>query len=425
MNILNNNYRYRILALVFFATTINYMDRSVIGVLGPTLRNTVFHWSNADYAWISISFKLAYAIGMISMGSIIDKMGTRLGYTLSIAIWSIFGMVHAAIRPGFGFVGFVLARFGLGVGESGNFPSAIKTVAEWFPKKDRAFATGIFNAGSNVGAILAPILIALIVNADTGENWQFGFLMTGIFSAIWVVLWRRTYKKPEDHPKVSAQELAYIQQDEAEETPEQIPWKKVAKKKQTWAFAIGKLTDAVWWFYLFWGAFFLNDKFGLDLKDLALPLIIIYVLADFGSILGGWLSKYFMNLGWGVNKARKITLLICALCIMPVMFATQTENQWVAVCLIGLAAAGHQAWSANLFTLVSDVFPKKATASVVGIGGMIGALAGMIADFGLGSVLDSSGETGYFFAFLIAGLLYLGVLLIIHLMMPKLKPIEL
>ncbi len=505
-------FRWRILALVFVATTINYMDRSIIGVLAPTLQYKVFHWSDVDYATINIFFKIAYAIGMLTMGGIIDRFGTRIGYTLSIGIWSVFGMLHAAVRPAFSVIGFSLARFGLGFGESGNFPAAIKTVAEWFPKKERALATGIFNAGTNVGAILAPLIIPLIVAAD-GTNWQFAFLTTGAFSAIWVVMWLKTYKKPEDHSKVSKTELEYINSDSVKETSERVSWRKVFPVRQTWAFASAKITDAVWWFYLFWGGKYLFDQFGLNIKDLALPLITIYLISDVGSISGGWLSSKFIKIGWPINRARKVTLLICALLIMPVMFVTQlptkfsidqqllnklavskyeatievevdgvlrhkeveksfppdviaklktiegqsfgsakeflgaihpligvkktqdleiplldsarTNNYyWIAVLLIALAAAGHQAWSANLFTLVSDVFPKKATASVTGIGGMVGAVAGLLADFSLGQVLAASGPRGYFFAFLIAGLAYISLLGVVHLLMPKMHPLD-
>ncbi|PXY01706.1 MFS transporter [Marinifilum breve] len=421
------NYRYRILALLFAATTINYMDRSIMGVLGPTLMEK-FNWSNADYGYINMAFKAAYAIGMVSMGGVIDRFGTKIGYTLSIAIWSIFGMLHAAVRPAFALVGFIGARFGLGIGEAGNFPAAVKTVAEWFPKKDRAFATGIFNAGSNVGAVLAPAIIPLVV-ASNGDNWQFAFLVTGAFSAIWVTLWLRTYKKPEEHPKVSKEELEYILQDndtkDVEKEAEKLPWSRVLPLRQTWAFAIGKITDAVWFFFMFWSGIFFKQKFGLDsIKELGGALVVIYLVADFGSIGGGYLSKFFINRGWNLNAARKVSLLICALCIAPVAFAALTSNVWIAVSLIALASGGHQAWSANLFTLVSDVMPKKAVASVVGIGGMVGAIAGMLVDFALGTGLDSSGNSFYFWMFLVAGLLYLVILGIIHLMLPKLKPLN-
>lgn len=415
-------YRFRILAMLFFATSINYFDRSIIGVMAPTLQ-TLFGWSNQDYSWIMVSFKVAYALGLLSMGGLIDRIGTKKGYMISIGLWSIFGMLHAVIRPAFSLIGFIMARFGLGFGESGNFPAAIKAVAEWFPKKERAFATGIFNAATSVGAIAAPFVVGAIVHLD-GKNWQYPFLITGALSAIWVLLWLKTYKKPEDHPKVTKEELDYIVSDSEIENIEKLPWKSVLPKKETWAFSLAKITDAVWWFYLFWGAKFLATKFGVNLTDIALPFFVIYIMADGGSILGGYLSGAFINTGWSVNKARKITLLICALIILPVSFVAITDSKWLAIFLIGMGTAGHQAWSANLFTLVSDVFPKKATASVVGIGGMIGALAGMLGDIMLGSVLDTAGNSGYFWAFLIAGSLYLVVLGLVHLIMPNMTPLD-
>ena len=416
------NYRYRILGLLMFATTINYFDRSLIGVMAPTLEK-MFEWTNSDYANIMISFKVAYAIGLLTMGGIIDRIGTKKGYTLSIVIWSIFGMLHALVRPGFSVIGFAAARFGLGIGEAGNFPAAIKTTAEWFPKKDRAFVTGLFNAATSIGAIAAPFVVGWIVH-ENGKNWQIPFLITGVLSTIWVILWLRIYKKPEVHPNVTKEELAYIQEDSEVENEEKLPWKSVLNKRQTWAFSVAKITDAVWWFYLFWGAKFLADSFEVNIKNIALPFFIIYILADVGSVFGGYLSGTFIRKGWTVNKARKRTLLICALIILPVSFVAFTESKWVAVFLIGLAAAGHQAWSANVFTLVSDVFPKKAIASVVGIGGMVGMIAGILADMVLGSVLDSAGNSGYFWAFLIAGSLYLTVLGIVHLLMPRMTPLD-
>lgn len=415
-------YRYRILAMLVYATTINYFDRSIIGVMAPTLEK-MFHWTNTDYANIMIAFKAAYAIGMLTMGGIIDKLGTKKGYTLAIAIWSISGMLHATVRPAFSVIGFSIARFGLGFGESGHFPAAQKTVAEWFPKKDRAFATGIYNAATSIGAILAPFMVGWIVSVD-GTNWQIPFLITGALSAFWVFLWWRTYKKPEDHPKLTKEELAYIESDSVVESKEKVAWAKVLPKRQTWAFATAKITDAVWWFYLFWGAKFLADTFGVDIKNIGVPYMIMYLLADGGSIFGGWISGAFMNKGWTVNKARKVTLLVCALIILPVSYVAVTQNEWVAVFLIGLAAAGHQAWSANIFTLVSDVFPKKAVASVTGIGGMIGAIAGIISDKALGTVLDEAGNSGYFWAFLIAGTMYLIILGIVHLLMPNMDQLD-
>ncbi len=424
------NYRYRILALLFAATSINYFDRSLMGVMSPELIEW-FGWTKQDYSNVIIAFQVAYAIGLLTMGGLIDRLGTKKGYLTSIGIWSIFGMLHAAIGRGFSLIGFMLARFGLGIGESGNFPAAIKTTAEWFPKKDRAFATGIFNAATSIGAIAAPFVIGAIVYWTGGErgqgdlvNWRIPFLITGGLSAIWVFLWYRTYKKPEKHPKVTKEELEYINSDSEEESVEKLPWAKVLPKRQTWAFSLAKVTDAVWWFYLFWGAIFLADKFGIDIKHMGLPFLVIYLIADLGSIFGGWLSGAFIKKGWSINKARKVTLLVCAILILPVSMVAVTDNQWIAIFLIALGAAGHQAWSANIFTLVSDVFPKKATASVVGIGGMVGAVAGIISNVILGSVLDNADNTGFFWAFLTAGSAYLIILVFVHLLMPKMTPLD-
>jgi MFS transporter, ACS family, hexuronate transporter len=417
-------YRWRILALLFFATTINYLDRSIIGVLGPTLQSHVFHWSDKDYANINIAFKIAYSLGLLTMGAVIDKFGTKLGYTLSIALWSTFGMLHAAITKSMGWIGFAAARFGLGLGESGNFPAAVKTVAEWFPKKERTLATGLFNAGSNVGALIAPVIVLLLVSND-GKNWQLPFLTTGCLSALWVLLWLKTYNRPEIHPKLSREELLYINNDSSKETEEQkISWGKLLKFKETWAFVIVKTTDAVWLFYIFWTSFFLNRTFGLELKGLALPLIVIFLVADIGSVCGGLLFSYFLNKGWTVNRSRKTTMLICAIFIMPVVFATQTHNQWIAILLIAIAAGGHQAWSANVLTVPSDLFPKKAIASVAGMGGMVGYAIGILSDFSLGHVLTNSGSVGYVYAFSIAGALYLVTLMILHLILPKMTPLN-
>lgn len=415
-------YRYRILALVFMATTINYFDRSILGVLAPTLQK-LFGWTNKDYAAIMVSFKIAYGIGLLFMGGLIDKLGTKIGYTLSIAVWSIFGMLHAAVRPAFGLIGFIIARFGLGIGESGNFPAAIKTVAEWFPKKDRAFATGIFDASTSAGAILAPFIVAAVVTKE-GENWQVPFLFTGVLSAVWVFLWMKTYQKPEVHPKLSKAELAYINSDSQDETTDNIPWVKLLPKRETWAFALTTITDAVWWFYLFWGAKFLNEQFGVDIDGMGLPFLVIFLLADMGSLLGGYASGALIKKGWSINRARKITMLVCAIIILPVSFVPVITSKWLAVWLIGLGAAGHQSWSINGYTLVSDVFPKKATASVIGIGKMIGVAVAVIADISLGAVLDTANNSGYFWAFVIAGMSYLIILIFVHLLMPKMTPLN-
>jgi ACS family hexuronate transporter-like MFS transporter len=416
------NYRYRILALVFMATTINYFDRSIVGVMAPTLQR-LFHWSNKDYAAIMVSFKIAYGIGLLFMGGMIDRLGTRTGYTISIVIWSLFGMLHAVIRPAFSLIGFIVARFGLGIGESGNFPAAIKTVAEWFPKKDRAFATGIFDASTSVGAILAPFIVGAIVSVN-GDRWQIPFLITGVLSTLWVFLWLRTYHRPEEYSKISAAELAYIKSDSEEETKEKIPWLKLLPKRETWAFALTTITDGVWWFYLFWGAKFLAEQFGVDIKNIGPPFLVIFIMADAGSLLGGYASGALIKKGWSINRARKITMLVCAIIILPVSFVPFITSKWLAVFLIGLAAAGHQSWSINGYTLVPDVFPKKAVASVIGIGKMVGVAFAIIADIALGAVLDTAGNSGYFWAFMIAGFSYIFILGFVHLLMPKMTPLD-
>jgi ACS family hexuronate transporter-like MFS transporter len=332
-------------------------------------------------------------------------------------------MLHAVIKPAFGLIGFFLARFGLGIGESGNFPAAIKTVAEWFPKKDRAFATGIFDASTSVGAILAPFIVGAIVTVE-GKNWQIPFLFTGVLSALWVFLWLRTYKKPEEHPKLSKEELAYINSDSAEETTGKIAWIKLLPRRETWAFSLTTITDGVWWFYLFWGAKFLAEQFGVDINNIGLPFLIIFVMADFGSLFGGYASGLLIKKGWSVNKARKITLLVCAIIILPVVFVPVVASKWLAVFLIGLGAAGHQSWSINSYTLVPDIFPKKAVASVIGIGKMVGVAIAIVADIALGSVLDTANNSGYFWAFVIAGFSYLIILGFVHLLMPKMTPLD-
>jgi ACS family hexuronate transporter-like MFS transporter len=416
------NYRYRILALVFMATTINYFDRSIVGVMAPLLQK-LFDWTNKDYAAIMVSFKVAYGIGLLFMGGIIDRFGTKKGYTISIVIWSIFGMLHAVIRPAFGLIGFIVARFGLGIGESGNFPAAIKTVAEWFPKKDRAFAAGIFDASTSVGAILAPFIVGAIVSVE-GHNWQIPFLFTGVLSAIWVWLWLTTYQKPEVHPKLSKRELEYINSDSAEENIVPIPWIQLLPKRETWAFALTTITDGVWWFYLFWGAKFLAEQFGVDIQNIGVPFLIIFLMADFGSLFGGYISGSLIKKGWTINMSRKITMLVCAIIILPVAIVPVIANKWLAVFLIGLGAAGHQSWSINGYTLVSDVFPKKATASVIGIGKMVGVAVAILADIALGAVLDTANNSGYFWAFVIAGLSYLIILIFVHLLMPRMTPMD-
>jgi ACS family hexuronate transporter-like MFS transporter len=408
-------FRWTIVALLFLATTINYIDRQVIGILAPTLQKEI-GWSEIEYGYIVTAFTGAYAIGLLLMGRIIDTIGTKIGYALALAGWSLAAIGHAFAKTVFGF-GF--ARFSLGIFEAGNFPAAIKTVAEWFPKKERALATGLFNAGSNVGAVVAPLVVPWITLT---WGWQEAFVFTGAIGLLWLVLWFWLYDKPEKNKRLSRKELEYIRTDPPD-TPVKIPWRQLLKYRGTWAFAIGKLlTDPAWWFYLYWIPSFLNQNYQITLNKIGPPLIIIYLMADVGSVSGGWLSSSFIKRGWSLNKGRKTAMLICAVCVVPIMFASQAADVWIAVALLSLATASHQGWSANLFTTVSDMFPRKAVASVVGLGGMAGAIGGMIIANVAGYILQFTGS--YLVLFIIAGSLYLLALLVFQLLVPKIEPIE-
>jgi MFS transporter, ACS family, hexuronate transporter len=407
------HYRWVICALLFFATTVNYVDRSVLGVLAPTLRAEI-GWTDQHYGFISAAFTLAYAIGFIFAGWLIDKIGTRIGYTLYLAVWSVAAAAHGLARSAFDFG---LARFCLGIGESGNFPAALKTVAEWFPKKERALATGIFNAGTNVGAVVAPAVVPWIA---LRWGWQAAFVLTGVIGLVWILFWWPVYRRPSEHSKLSQLELAYIESDPPD-PPTKIAWSRLLPHPQTWAYSLGKfMIDAIWWFYLFWFPLFLNDRFGVDLKGIGLPLITVYLLADVGSVFGGWLSSSLISKGRTVNFARKSAMLICAICILPVTMAPIVDGKWLAVWLVGIAAAAHQGFSANLFTTVSDMFPRKAVASVVGIGGFAGGMGGFLMNLGAGWLKQNTGS--YLVMFLIAGFAYLIALLTFHLLAPKLEP---
>lgn len=411
-----SHYRWYICALLFFATTINYMDRQILGILAPTLQKEL-GWSEKAYAHMNMAFQAAYAIGFLGAGAFMDRFGTRIGFSVSVIVWSIAAMLHAAART---VMGFGAARFVLGVSESGNFPAAIKTVAEWFPKRERALATGIFNAGSNVGAVITPLLVPLLVR---NFGWRAAFVLTGSAGFIWIVFWLLLYRRPELHPKVSPAELAHINSDPAESL-EKVAWKKVIGYRQAWAFAIGKLlTDPIWWFFLFWLGKFFDKTFHLKLEKMGMVLFLIYLAADFGSIGGGWISSFLIRKGWSVNAGRKTALLLCALCVVPVVFACGSHNMWTATALIALACAAHQGWSANLFTLVSDTFPRKAVGSVVGFGGMAGAVGGLLMSNFAGDILQKSGQ--YLPMFLLAGSAYLTALLIIHLLVPRMEPANL
>jgi MFS transporter, ACS family, aldohexuronate transporter len=410
-------YRWVICGLLFFATTVNYVDRQVLGLLSKDLKDSI-GWTEVDYGNIIAAFNAAYAFGLLLAGRLIDRIGTRVGYAVAIVWWSIAAMAHALARTPFGFG---VARAALGFGEAGNFPAAIKTVAEWFPKKERALATGIFNAGTNVGAIVAPLTVPWIAGH---LGWRAAFIATGAIGFVWLLFWLPTYRRPEKHARVSAAELAYIQSDPPDRPVAKIPWVRLIPHRQTSAFAIGKyLTDPIWWFYLYWIPGFLREHHKLDLASTAAPLIVIYLIADVGSIGGGWLSSTLIKRGWTINRARKTAMLICALAVTPIIFASNVKSLWGAVALIGLAAAAHQGWSCNLFTTTSDMFPREAVGSVVGIGGMAGALGGATMAVATGYILQSTGQN-YSIVFLIAGTAYLVALAVVHLLAPQLAPVE-
>jgi MFS transporter, ACS family, hexuronate transporter len=424
-----SNYRWTVCALIFFATTVNYLDRQVIGILKPMLESDLGIGEKA-YSHIIMAFQLCYGVAMVLAGRLIDKFGTKLGYAVAVVLWSIAAMGHALAK---GVWGFGFWRGFLGVSEAGNFPAAIKAIAEWFPKKERALATGIFNSGTNVGAIVAPLAIPAIVLA---WGWQAAFIITGAIGFIWVVFWFIYYDLPEKHKKISKGELEFINSDvdEQTETTEKVSWLKLFRYRQTWLFFIGKgLTDPIWWFYLFWIPGWLSTVrgTGLDVKKFGLPLAFIYTMTTVGSIGGGWVSGYMIKKGMSPFRARKITMLIFALLVVPIIFAQSPYvSTWGAVCLIALAASSHQAWSANIFTTVSDAFPKKAISSVTGIGGMAGAVMGAFISYIAGAILEHFKglghiETGYVVMFSIAGSAYLLAWIIMTVFAPKIKKVNL
>jgi ACS family hexuronate transporter-like MFS transporter len=409
-------YRWRVCAMLLAATTICYIDRQVLGVLAPFLQEK-FGWNELQYSTIVTAFQAAYAIGLLCAGAVIDRFGTRIGYALAIGIWSLAAMGHALAT---GIIGFAVARFALGLGESGNFPAAIKTVAEWFPQRERALAAGIFNSGSNIGAVVAPMLVPVVAST---LGWQAAFLFTGVLSATWLTVWLITYRPPDQQPKLSPAERAYICS-EVQPKAVRVPWSRLLRYRQTWAFIAAKfMTDPIWWFFLFWLPKFLHAEYGLNLIGLGLPLIGIFLLADVGSIAGGWLAGRLIRLGWSVNRARKGAMLLCALMIVPVMFAAKANHLWLAVLLVGMATAGHQGWSANVYTLTSDLFPRHAVASVVGIGGFAGAVGGMLISTVIGLLLQATGS--YVPVFLMAGCAYLLALIVVQVLVPRMEPVRL
>nr|HEV7953221.1 MFS transporter [Candidatus Acidoferrales bacterium] len=406
-------YRWVICGLLLFATTKSYMDRQVLSVLKETLSHD-FHWTEIDYSNIVLTFQTFYAVGMVLVGRLVDKLGTRKAFALTMTCWSI-----ASMSNGFGksYGHFIFAAAALGLGQAGMFPASIKAVAEWFPRKERALATGIFNAGTNIGAILGPLIVPFITK---WWGWQWAFIVVGSLGFIWVALWLIFYQKPEEHPRVSPGELAHIKSDPIEGS-EKIPWGNLIKYRQTWAFVAGKfLTDPVWWLYLFWAPSFLQRNYGLTLAQVAAPIMVIYIIADVGSVAGGWFSSALISRGATVNRGRKTAMLVCAIAVMPIIFANQMRNMWAAVLLFGLAAAAHQGFSANLYTITSDMFPNRAVGSVTGIGGMVGSIGGMIMARGVGVVLQRTGS--YRIPLFMAGFAYLLALLCIQLLAPRLEP---
>jgi ACS family hexuronate transporter-like MFS transporter len=406
-------YRWVVCALLFCATTINYVDRGVLGVLAPDLQKAI-GWTDTQYGDINAAFSLAYALGFVLFGRFIDRVGTRVGYAVALVVWSVAAASHALARSAFGFG---VARFLLGLGEAGNFPAAVKTTAEWFPSRERALATGVFNAGSNVGAIVAPLVVPWLA---LRYGWQAAFVVTGLLGLVWVAAWWPLYGHPEEVAWISPREREWIMSDPPDKG-EAVAWRDLLPHRQTWAVAAGKfLTDPIWWFYLFWSAKFLADRFGADLKRIGLPLVTIYLMADVGSVAGGWLSSWLLARGWTPNRARKTALLACALYVVPVAFAPVVADMWTAVALIGLAAAAHQGFSANMYTLASDMFPRRAVGSVIGIAGTAGAVGGILMQAASGRIKEVTGS--YLIMFVVAASVYVLSVAVIHALAPRLAP---
>ena len=408
-------YRWTVCALLFLATTINYIDRQVLGILAPTLQAEL-GWSEADYGDVVSWFSLVYAFGFLAAGRLLDRFGVRRGFATAVVVWSLAAIGHAFARTT---AAFSAARALLGLGESANFPGAIKCVAEWFPKRERALATGIFNAGTNTGAIITPLVVPWIA---LHWGWQWAFIVTGSLGFLWLVLWLALYRSPEHHPRVTPAELAHIRSDPVEAQETAVPWVRLLGYRQTWAFAAGKLlADPIWWFYLYWLPKFLDAQYGIKLAQVALPLIVVYLVADVGSVGGGWLSGALIKRGWTVNRARKTAMLAMAVLIMPTALAPMAGSMWAAVVIVSVAAAAHQAWSANVYTLASDMFPRAAVGSVVGIGAFAGAMGGVLFQRVTGRVLEANGND-YTPIFVVCGLAYVTAWVIIHVLAPRLAP---
>ena len=409
-------YRWTIVALLFVATTINYVDRQVLGILAPTLSREL-HWSETAYGDVVSWFSFSYALGFLVAGRLLDRIGVKRGLGAAVVTWSLASMAHALARTA---TGFSLTRAALGVGESAIFPGSIKSVAEWFPKRERALAAGLFNAGTNTGAIVAPLVVPFLA---LRWGWQWAFIATGALGFLWLALWLPLYGDPATHPKVSHDERMLINSDPPDAPMPTTSWTRLLGYRQTWAFAVGKLlADPVWWFYLYWLPKFLDAKYGIKLSGIALPLIVVYVTADVGSIGGGWLSSSLIKRGWTVNRARKAAMLAMALLILPTALAGRANSAWVAIGIVAVAAAAHQAWSANVYTLASDMFPRSAVGSVVGIGAFAGAMGGVVFQRGVGRLLDANGGN-YAPIFVVCGSAYLVAWMLIQLLSPKLEPV--
>jgi ACS family hexuronate transporter-like MFS transporter len=415
-----SNIRWIVLSFLFLATVLLYLDRSALGIMAPFLQKEI-GWSEQQYGNINTAFMIGYALCFLIMGSLIDRIGSRNGYALSVGLWAV---AQASTIFAGTWVGFALSRTGLSVGQSGNFPVANKVLAEWFPKKERALAVGLFNGGSNVGTLTSPLVIPVVVSAFSND-WRAAFLWTLPVSAGWIICWLIFYRKPEEHRLVTSLELKYIESDREIQREGKVSWLYLIKKREVWGICVGKfIADPIWWFYLFWGAKFLNSKFGLNLQEIGLPFFTIYLLSWIGGIFIGWLSSSFLKRGWSLNKGRKIGFLVCAAFALPVMLVPHIETMWLAVALIALAAGGHCGWSANIFSLVSDIFPGKATASVTGIGGFAGAVGGALIAQLVGRLLQNRGIDGYSVPFIIASVGYIIALIFIQILIPKIRPLN-
>jgi MFS transporter, ACS family, hexuronate transporter len=411
------HYRWAVVALLFFAVTVNYIDRAVLGVLKPLLDREL-GWDQKDFGWMVTAFQATYAAGYLLAGRLMDRIGVRFGLWLAVSAWSIAAMAHGLART---VLEFSVARSMLGLAEGACFPAAIKAVTEWFPKEQRALATGIFNAGSPAGAILCPLAVPWLAGR---WGWQCAFIATGAAGFVWVALWAWLYQAPDQHARISPQELEYIRKDPPESTLK-IPWLELLRHRQAWAFMLGMMASApVWWFFIFWTPDFLNKRFGLNLTQSSLPLMIIFFVSSFGGIAGGWLSSALLRRGWSVNAARKTALLVCALCVLPVFTTPLQAGLWPAIALVTLAAAAHCGYAANLYTLVSDTVPRQAVGSVVGIGGMAGSVAGMFFAQLVSRVLDYT-HNNYSVPFCLAASTYSLALILIHLLLPRLETMPL